>query len=70
MLDAFRRSRELVFGLLTVLVILFGVGLITALAQVSMVAVVGVIVVLVLVVGAIALIGAAASGIHTACLYR
>lgn len=60
----------LVFGLLAVLVILVGVGLITALAEVSMVAVVGVIILLVLIVGAIALVGAAASGIYTASLYR
>jgi uncharacterized protein DUF6159 len=60
----------LVFGLISLLVILLGVALIAALAQVSVeLAIVGVVLV-VLVVGILALIGAAASGIFTASLYR
>ena len=60
----------LVFGLLTVLVVVLGVFLIIALAQVSTIlAIVGV-VLTVLVAGAIALVGAAAGGIFTASLYR
>ena len=60
----------LVFGLLIFLVIIVGAALIAALVQVSTVALIAAIVVLVLVVGAIALVGAAASGIYTASLYR
>lgn len=60
----------LVFGLLTVLVVLIGVALVMVLAQVSTIlAIVGVILT-VLVAGAVTLVGAAASGIFTASLYR
>jgi hypothetical protein len=60
----------LVFGLLAFVVILLGGALIAALINVSTVALIAAIVVLVLIVGAIALVGAAASGIYTASLYR
>ncbi len=60
----------LVFGLIGLAVMLLGVALIVGLAQVSFaLAVVGVVVVI-LAVGAIALVGAAVSGIFTASLYR
>lgn len=60
----------LVFGLLTVLVVLVGVALIVAAAQVSVILAVALVAVTVLVAGAITLVGAAASGIFTASLYR
>lgn len=60
----------LVFGLISLLVILLGVALVAALAQVSLVLAIVAIVLVVLVVGILALVGAAASGIFTASLYR
>lgn len=60
----------LVFGLITLVVILLGVVLIVALAQLSFtLALVGV-ALLLLVVGIIVLVGSATSGIFTASLYR
>jgi hypothetical protein len=60
----------LVFGLIGLLVILVGVALTVALAQVSTILAIVVVAITVLAVGAIALVGAAASGIFTASLYR
>jgi hypothetical protein len=60
----------IVFGLLALLALVLGVVLVVALVQVSVVLAVAVVVVTALVVGVIALIGAAASGIFTASLYR
>lgn len=60
----------LVFGLLFFVVLLLGVALVMGLVQVSAPLAVGAVVVVVLICGAIALVGAAASGIYTASLYR
>jgi hypothetical protein len=60
----------LVFGLLFFVVLILGVAAVMALIQVSVAAAVAAVVVVVLLVGAIALVGAAASGIYTASLYR
>ena len=60
----------IVFGLLVTLFTILGVVLTIALVKVSVVLAIVAVVVTVLVVGTIALIGAAASGIFTASLYR
>ena len=60
----------LIFGLLALLALVIGVALIVALVQVSTILAIALVVVTALVVGGIALVGAAASGIFTASLYR
>jgi hypothetical protein len=60
----------IVFGLLAFVFIVLGVGLTIAVVETSMALAIVIVVATILVVGAIALIGAAASGIFTASLYR
>lgn len=57
-------------GLIGLVVVIIGVGLVVALAQVAFVLAVVAGVVVALIVGAIALVGSATSGIFTASLYR